>query len=115
MPGKPLTPILIKPAIHSLQVHLRKSFPTFSIQVTTTISICATLATSLGPHCKHHVKTIGPALIGCLGDSKPALRAAAVGALDAWVDNTTLTPLVECEAFSDALKLENPNLRQEVQ
>ena len=42
------------------------------------------------------------------------LRSAAVGALNAWVDQTKLTPLVECEAFSDALKLENPNLRQEV-
>ena len=42
------------------------------------------------------------------------LRSAAVGALNAWVDQTTLTPLVECEAFSDALKLENPNLRQEL-
>ena len=45
---------------------------------------------------------------------QPALRAAAVGALNAWVDQTTLLPLAECEAFSDALKLENPNLRQEV-
>jgi len=83
-------------------------------QVTTTIGVCTTLATNLGPHCKGHIKVIGPALLGCLGDSKPALRSAALGALNAWVDNTTLTPLVECEALSDALKLENPNLRQEV-
>ncbi|KAL4225289.1 Cytoskeleton associated protein 5 [Mactra antiquata] len=82
--------------------------------VTTTVGICATLATNMGRHCKQHIKVIGPALIGCLGDSKPALRAAAIGALNAWVDQTTLTPLVECEAFSDALKLENPNLRQEL-
>ncbi|KAH3877159.1 hypothetical protein DPMN_001016, partial [Dreissena polymorpha] len=84
------------------------------ILVTTTITICATLATNMGPHCKAHIKTIGPALVSCLGDSKPALRSAALGALNAWVDNTTLTPLVECEAFSDALKLDNPNLRQEL-
>ncbi|XP_060608176.1 cytoskeleton-associated protein 5-A-like, partial [Ruditapes philippinarum] len=82
--------------------------------VTTTIGICVTLATNMGRHCKQHIKVIGPALIGCLGDSKPALRAAAVGALNAWVDQTTLIPLAECEAFSDALKLENPNLRQEL-
>ena len=45
---------------------------------------------------------------------QPMLRSAAIGALNAWVDQTTLTPLVECEALSDGLKLENPNLRQEV-
>ncbi|XP_052800946.1 cytoskeleton-associated protein 5-A-like isoform X2 [Mya arenaria] len=84
------------------------------ILVTTTIGICVTLATNLGPHCKAHVKVIGPALISCLADMKPALRSTALGALNAWVDNTTLTPLVECEALSDALKLENPNLRQEL-
>jgi hypothetical protein len=50
----------------------------------------------------------------CVFILQPALRAAAVGALNAWVDQTTLIPLAECEAFSDALKLENPNLRQEV-
>lgn len=82
--------------------------------VTTTLSICVTLATNMGPHCKQHVKTICPAIISCMGDSKPALRSAATGALNAWVDQVTLTPLAECEAFSDALKMENPFLRQEL-
>ncbi|KAK3102168.1 hypothetical protein FSP39_009299 [Pinctada imbricata] len=68
----------------------------------------------VGGNCKQHIKTIGPALILCMGDSKPQLRAAAVGALNIWVDNCSLLPLVEAEALSDSLKLENPNLRQEL-
>ena len=34
--------------------------------------------------------------------------------LNAWIEKCNLHPLVECEAFSDALKVENPNLRAEV-
>lgn len=84
------------------------------VLVNMTIAICLTLAKNMGPHCKHHIRVIGPALISCLGDSKPALRAAAVGALNAWVDQCNLVPLVESEAILDALRLENPNLRQEL-
>ncbi|KAJ8298919.1 hypothetical protein KUTeg_022979 [Tegillarca granosa] len=84
------------------------------ILVNTTIGICLTLAKNMGPHSKAHIKVIGPALIACLGDSKPNLRAAAVEALNAWVEHSKLTPLVEIEAFSDALKSENQNLRQEL-
>ena len=39
----------------------------------TAISICSTLATALGPHCKQHVRVIGPGLISCLSDSKVSL------------------------------------------
>ncbi|KAL3842600.1 hypothetical protein ACJMK2_020593 [Sinanodonta woodiana] len=84
------------------------------ILVTTAIGICVTLATSLGPHCKAHVKIIAPALIGCLTDTKPTLRSVTIGALNAWIDNTTLLPLVEAEILSEALKNENPFLRQEL-
>jgi DNA-binding transcriptional regulator YdaS (Cro superfamily) len=31
-----------------------------------------------------------------------------------WTEHTSLAPLVEVEALSDTLKIENPNLRQEV-
>ncbi|XP_052066786.1 cytoskeleton-associated protein 5-like [Mytilus californianus] len=79
-----------------------------------TIGICVTLATNMGPHCKAHVKTIGPALLGCFGDMKPLLRQQAVNALTLWTDQTSLIPLVECEALSDTLKMENPNLRIEL-
>lgn len=37
-----------------------------------------------------------------------------MSALNVWMENCNLVPLVEQETLSDALKLENPNLRQEV-
>lgn len=84
------------------------------ILIATTLGICSSLGTKLGPHCKAHIRIIGPALIGCFGDSKPNLRASAVSALNVWMENCNLVPLVEQETLSDALKLENPNLRQEL-
>lgn len=39
-------------------------------QVIITLGILQTLATALGPHCKQHVRTVGPGIINCLGDSK---------------------------------------------
>lgn len=80
----------------------------------TTITICSTLATAMGTHCKQHVRVIGPGLISCLTDSKPQLRAAVVAALNLWVEQATLVPFVECEALVDGLKTENPNLRAEL-
>lgn len=78
------------------------------------INICSTLATSMGPHCKQHVRVLVPGLISCLSDSKPQLRAAVVASLNLWVEQTTLVPFVECEALLDGLKTENPNLRIEL-
>lgn len=40
------------------------------VQQMTTITICSTLATAMGTHCKQHVRVIGPGLISCLTDSK---------------------------------------------
>lgn len=78
------------------------------------LGVCGTLATNMGPHCKLHIKTIGPALMACIGDLKPHIRQQAVTVMNQWTDQTTLAPLVEVEAFSEALKLENPTLRQEL-
>ncbi|XP_041367175.1 cytoskeleton-associated protein 5-like isoform X2 [Gigantopelta aegis] len=84
------------------------------ILVTTTIGICQTLAKALGPHCKAHIRVIGPGLISCMGDSKTNIRALAVTGLNSWVEHSTLTPLVECEAIQEGLKMENPFLRAEL-
>ncbi|XP_022338484.2 cytoskeleton-associated protein 5-like [Crassostrea virginica] len=84
------------------------------ILIGSTLGICSTLGTKLGPHCKAHIRIIGPALISCFGDSKPNLRASAVAAFNVWMESCNLVPLVEQEALSDALKQENPNLRQEL-
>lgn len=81
---------------------------------TIAITICSTLAQALGHHSKQHVRVIAPGLISCLTDSKPQLRAAVIASLNLWVEQTTLTPFVECEALADGLKTENPNLRTEL-
>ncbi|KAK0049616.1 cytoskeleton-associated protein 5 [Biomphalaria pfeifferi] len=80
----------------------------------TTIGICSTLATSLGPHCKGPFKVIGPGLLLCLADSKPALREKVVACLNVWVEHATILPLVDSEALFDALKTESPFLRAEL-
>lgn len=50
----------------------------------------------------------------CIFVLQPLLRQQAVNALTLWTDQTSLLPLVECEALMDTLKMENPNLRIEV-
>ncbi|XP_059161081.1 cytoskeleton-associated protein 5-like isoform X1 [Physella acuta] len=79
-----------------------------------TIGICSTLGTALGPHSKGPFKIIGPGLIMCLADSKPALREKVIACLNVWIEHSTLLPLVETEALIDALKTENPFLRAEL-
>lgn len=81
---------------------------------TTTVNICSTLATALGPHCKVHFRTIAPGLFSCLGDSKPMFREKVVACLNVWMEHSSLLPLVENEAIFDALKVENPNQRAEL-
>ena len=68
----------------------------------------------MGPNIKKHVQTLGPGILGCCGDAKPALRAAAVTTLNTWVEQAKLHPFIDNEILSDALKVENPNLRTEV-
>ena len=84
------------------------------LKVTNTLNICQQIATATGPNVKAHVKTLGPAIVGCFGDSKPGLRATAATTLNAWVEQTGIPIFVESEVFNEALQLENPNLRQEV-
>lgn len=84
------------------------------ILVTSTINICQTLATAMGPNVKKHVPIVGPGIVACCGDSKPQIRAAAVATLTVWVDQGGIQPFVEAEIFSDELKKENPNLRIEL-
>ncbi|RUS89220.1 hypothetical protein EGW08_003030 [Elysia chlorotica] len=81
---------------------------------TTTVNICSSLATALGPHSKVHFKTIGPGLFACLGDSKPIFREKVVACLNVWMEHSSLVSVVENEALYDSLKVENPNLKAEL-
>ncbi|KAG5446885.1 Cytoskeleton associated protein 5 [Clonorchis sinensis] len=61
-----------------------------------------------------YLKVVEPAILLCLGDSKVQNREAARAALCAWQSRVPFSALVEDEMISEALKLENPNLRAEL-
>ena len=84
------------------------------VLVQSTLAICNTLATAMGPNIKKHVSTLGPGLLQNFGDSKPQIRQAAVTALNSWVEQGGFAPFLEGELLADILKVENPNLRAEV-
>nr|XP_039262114.1 cytoskeleton-associated protein 5-like [Styela clava] len=76
------------------------------ILVTTALAILSQLSTSLGPHCKVHVKTIAPGLVGVLADSKPNVRQAGLNTMNQWSENTNLSLWFEDEIMSDALSVQ---------
>ncbi|XP_076313305.1 msps cytoskeleton-associated protein 5 [Tachypleus tridentatus] len=78
------------------------------------LSICNTLGTSLGPHCKHHVRVIAPGLFAAIGDNKNMVRSAALNCLNTWYEQVGLLAFFEGEMVSDALRTENPYQRIEM-
>ncbi|XP_014669251.1 PREDICTED: cytoskeleton-associated protein 5-like [Priapulus caudatus] len=80
----------------------------------TTLGIVQAMGGALGPHCKQHIRTVGPSIITCMGDAKPQVRQTAVATLNAWVDHTGILPLLEGEGLTDLIKTENPFLRSEL-
>ena len=105
----------IKPNIGSLPEALKVRLgDSNKLLVTTTLNICQTIATAMGPNVKQHVPILGPGIISNFGDSKPQVRAAAKSCLSTWVEQCGLVVFVQGEMFSDALKIENPNLRAEL-
>ncbi|XP_028404850.1 cytoskeleton-associated protein 5-like isoform X2 [Dendronephthya gigantea] len=82
--------------------------------ITATLNIISSLVKAMGPGSVKHVKTMVPAIIATLGDSKPQVRAAAISCLNSWFDEIGLVPLVESEVISGALATDNPNMRAEM-
>lgn len=68
----------------------------------------------MGPNIKKHVSVLGPGILHCLGDSKPALRATALTTFSTFVEQAGLANFIEGELLADALKVENPFLKAEV-
>ena len=105
----------IKPNIGSLPTALKARLgDSNKILVTTTLNICQTIATATGPNVKQHIEALGQGIINNFGDSKPQVRATAVSCATTWVEQCGLACFVQQEIFSDALKMENPNLRTEL-
>ncbi|KAF6778761.1 hypothetical protein AHF37_03012 [Paragonimus kellicotti] len=61
-----------------------------------------------------YVRFVEPAILLCLGDSKPQVREAAYSALSAWQSRVPFVAMVENDMLSDALKVENANLRADL-
>jgi cytoskeleton-associated protein 5 len=80
----------------------------------TAIEICTQLATSIGPPCKQHVRTLFPGILRGLGDNKAYLRAACITCINAWGDQCGYKEFFDGEMFADALKNGTPALKTEV-
>ncbi|XP_019623073.1 PREDICTED: cytoskeleton-associated protein 5-like isoform X3 [Branchiostoma belcheri] len=84
------------------------------ILVMNTLTICTTIATAMGPNIRQHVSVIGPGILQTLGDSKEHVRQAGLAALNAVVEQTGVTPFMENEMMSDALRSTSPMLKIEL-
>eukprot|EP00058_Branchiostoma_floridae_P023061 XP_002608551.1 hypothetical protein BRAFLDRAFT_98911 [Branchiostoma floridae] len=84
------------------------------ILVINTLTICTTIATAMGPNIRQHVCVIGPGILQTLGDSKEHVRQAGLAALNAVVEQTGITPFMENEMMSDALRSTSPMLKIEL-
>ncbi|XP_074659801.1 cytoskeleton-associated protein 5-like [Tubulanus polymorphus] len=101
----------IGPLPEALKVRLGDSN---KLLVNTTLGICQTLATAMGPQLKKHIPVMGPAILNCLSDAKPNLRQSAVKTLDAWLEQSHMNCFIENEMLSEELRKENPMLRAEL-
>ncbi|XP_064481485.1 cytoskeleton-associated protein 5-like isoform X2 [Ornithodoros turicata] len=78
------------------------------------LTIGKVLGVALGPSCTVHVRTLAPGMFAALGDSKPAVRGAAIACLKEWCTHVPLGSFFDGDTLKDALKVENPVLRTEV-
>ncbi|KAL2089066.1 hypothetical protein ACEWY4_015965 [Coilia grayii] len=105
----------IKPNIGDLPLALKgRLSDSNKILVMQSLSILQQIATAMGPALKQHVKDLGIPIITVLADSKNAVRAAALSALNVWAEQTGVKEWLEGEELSEELKKENPFLRQEL-
>uniref|UniRef100_UPI00358F8D0F LOW QUALITY PROTEIN: cytoskeleton-associated protein 5-like n=1 Tax=Myxine glutinosa TaxID=7769 RepID=UPI00358F8D0F len=105
----------ITPAIGELAAALRMRLSDSNkMLVQQVLGILQQLATAMGPGIRQHIKSLGFSMVSSLGDSKNTIRAAALSALNAWVDQTGLKDWLEGDDMSEELKKENPFLRQEL-
>lgn len=78
------------------------------------ITICQTLATSMGTACKQHTRTFFPGLLQCMGDSKSWIRSSAVTCINTFGEQGGFKEFFEGEMIADGLKSGSPALRVEL-
>ena len=83
--------------------------------VQASLVIGQTLAVSMGPQCKQHVRTLLPGFLQALSVNKPAVRATAVSCLNTWVDQCNgMKEFFEGEVIADALMKGNPFVKADL-
>ncbi|XP_043269757.1 protein mini spindles isoform X2 [Venturia canescens] len=80
----------------------------------TTLGICETLATAMGPPAKQHIRTLFPGFVQCLGDSKTWIRSAAITCINTWGEECGYKEFFDGEMIATALKSGSPTLRTEL-
>lgn len=80
----------------------------------TTLGICESLATAMGPPAKQHIRALFPGFVQCLGDSKTWIRSAAIACINTWGDECGYKEFFDGEMIADALKAGSPTLRTEL-
>ncbi|PSN31815.1 Mini spindles protein [Blattella germanica] len=78
------------------------------------IAICQSLGTAMGNQSKIHVRTVFPALLQDLGDSKVWIRTAAISCINTWGEQCGYKEFFDGEMIGDALKSGSPTLRVEL-
>ncbi|XP_015926242.1 cytoskeleton-associated protein 5 [Parasteatoda tepidariorum] len=96
---------------NALKLRMTETNKRLAIQA---LGICELLGTALGVHTSKQIRNFAPAILTCLGDSKPNVRTPAMQCLNTWMDQCPLSNLFEGEMLYDALKAENPFLRAEL-
>ncbi|XP_059587243.1 cytoskeleton-associated protein 5-like [Alligator mississippiensis] len=78
-----------------------------------TLQILRQLATAAGPGLKQHVKDLGVPLFATLWHSQGPVRAAALEAVNAWAEQTSLQEWLDGEDFLEGMRKETPLAKQE--
>ncbi|KAJ9598235.1 hypothetical protein L9F63_011056, partial [Diploptera punctata] len=78
------------------------------------IAICQNLGVAMGNQSKMHVRTVFPALLQGMGDSKVWIRSAATSCINTWGDHCGYKEFFDGEMIGDTLKSGSPTLRIEL-
>lgn len=106
---------MIKPNIGDLPTTLAPRLLDSNAKIAqTTMAICEQLATSMGPACKQHARTLFPGFVHGLGDNKTFIRQASISCINTWGDQCGYKEFFEGEMIADALKTGGPVLRAEL-
>lgn len=80
----------------------------------TTLTICQSIAKSMGAPAKQYIRTWFPGFVQNLGDSKGWMRTTAMETINSFAEQCGYKEFFEAEMIADALKAGSPTLRSEL-